>query len=117
MQSWLSYLYSRNKMILLILEIIKINLRRSSSGKNYQYFERYLVAWVLVCIAGGIFLVKVVPNAATVLNDFSIYQVSILIAVCLLIMMYPIVIKIDFLHFLKSTKIPNLNCFYATNYC
>ena len=58
---------------------------------------------------------KVVPNAATVLNDFSIYQVSILIAVCLLLMMYPIVVKIDFSQIIKSAKTPNLNCFYTTN--
>ena len=59
---------------------------------------------------------KVVPNAATVLIDFSIYQVSILIAVCLLLMMYPIVVKIDFSQVIKSAKTPNLNCFYTTNY-
>ena len=47
---------------------------------------------------------KVVPNAATVLNDFSIYQVSILIAVCLLLMMYPIVVKIYFLHVKKISQ-------------
>ena len=84
--------------------------------KKLSIFERNLIAWVLVCIVGGIFLVKVVPNAATMLNDFSIYQVSILIAVCLLLMMYPIVVKIDFSQVIKSAKTPNLNCFYTTNY-
>ena len=56
------------------------------------------------------------PADLTVLNDFSIYQVSILIAICLLLMMYPIVFKIDFSQVIKSAKTPNLNCFYTTNY-
>ena len=70
----------------------------------------------MVCIACGIFLVKVVPNAATVLNDFSIYQVSILIALCLLLMMHPFMVKIDSSQVIKSPKMPNLKCFYTTNY-
>lgn len=74
--------------------------------KQLSIFERYLTAWVLLCIAGGVVLGKVAPNVATTLNDFSIYQVSIPIAVCLFFMMYPIMVKIDFTQVLKSTKTP-----------
>jgi ACR3 family arsenite transporter len=69
-------------------------------------FERYLTIWVLLCIAGGIFLGKTVPNLAAVLNDLSVHQVSIPIAVCLFFMMYPIMVKIDFSQVLKSAKTP-----------
>lgn len=74
--------------------------------KQLSIFERYLTAWVLLCIAGGVILGKVAPNVATTLNDFSIYQVSIPIAVCLFFMMYPIMVKIDFTQVLKSAKTP-----------
>ncbi len=74
--------------------------------KQLSIFERYLTAWVLLCIAGGIFLGKVAPDIATTLNDFSIYQVSIPIAVCLFLMMYPIMVKIDFAQVIKSVKTP-----------
>ena len=74
--------------------------------KKLSIFERYLSAWVLLCIAGGIFLGKVAPDIATTLNDFSIYQVSIPIAVCLFFMMYPIMVKIDFAQVVKSAKTP-----------
>jgi len=74
--------------------------------KQLSIFERYLSAWVLLCIAGGIALGKVSPGIATALNDFSIYQVSIPIAVCLFFMMYPIMVKIDFAQVLKSAKTP-----------
>ncbi len=61
--------------------------------KKLSIFERYLTVWVLLCIAGGIILGKTAPSVATTLNDFSIYQVSIPIAVGLFFMMYPIMVK------------------------
>jgi len=76
------------------------------SEKKLSVFERYLTIWVVLCIAGGIFLGKIAPDVATTLNEFSIYQVSIPIAVCLFFMMYPIMVKIDFAHVLKSAKTP-----------
>ncbi|SVE25978.1 uncharacterized protein METZ01_LOCUS478832, partial [marine metagenome] len=60
----------------------------------------------MLCIAGGIVLGKLAPEVATTLNDFSIYQVSIPIAVCLFFMMYPIMVKIDFSQVIKSAKTP-----------
>ncbi len=74
--------------------------------KKLSIFERYLTAWVLLCIAGGILLGKVAPDIATTLNDFSIYQVSIPIAACLFFMMYPIMVKIDFTQVVRSAKTP-----------
>ena len=74
--------------------------------KNLSIFERYLSVWVVLCIGGVIFLGKIAPGVATTLNDFSIYQVSIPIAVCLFFMMYPIMVKIDFAQVLKSAKTP-----------
>ena len=38
--------------------------------KKLSIFECYITAWVVVCIVGRIFLVKVVPNSETVPNDF-----------------------------------------------
>ncbi len=74
--------------------------------KQLSIFERYLTVWVLLCITGGILLGKIAPNVAITLNDFSIYQVSIPIAVCLFFMMYPIMVKIDFTQVVKSAKTP-----------
>ena len=74
--------------------------------KKLSLFERHLTVWVLFCITGGIILGKAAPEVATTLNDFSIYQVSIPIAVCLFFMMYPIMVKIDFSQVIKSAKTP-----------
>lgn len=69
-------------------------------------FERYLTVWVFICIGTGIILGNYIPSFATTLNNFSIYHVSIPIAICLFFMMYPIMVKIDFVQVLKSAKTP-----------
>ena len=51
-------------------------------NKNLSFFERYLSVWVFLCIIGGILLGKAAPEIATTLNDFSIHQVSVPIALC-----------------------------------
>jgi len=65
------------------------------------FFERYLTAWVLLCIGVGIVLGKIAPNVARSLNGMAIHVgdapiVSIPIAICLFFMMFPIMVKIDF---------------------
>ncbi|MBL4607732.1 MAG: ACR3 family arsenite efflux transporter [Pseudomonadales bacterium] len=74
--------------------------------RKLSVFERYLTIWVLLCIVASIAIGKLIPSVATTLNDFSVYQVSIPIAVCLFFMMYPIMVKIDFSQVLKSVKTP-----------
>ena len=74
--------------------------------KNLSFFERYLSVWVFLCIIGGILLGKAAPKIAITLNDFSIHQVSVPIALCLFFMMYPIMVKIDFSQVIKSAKTP-----------
>ena len=74
--------------------------------RKLSVFEKYLSLWVLSCIAGGIFLGKVAPEIAVKLDSFSLYQVSIPIAICLFFMMYPIMVKIDFREVVKAAKTP-----------
>jgi len=77
--------------------------------KGLSVFEKYLTVWVILCIAGGIVLGKVAPGFAKALDGLAIYVdeapvVSIPIAVCLFLMMYPIMVKIDFAEVLKAGK-------------
>lgn len=72
-------------------------------------FEKYLSLWVFLCIVGGIFLGKIAPDLAKTLDGMSIFVngapvVSIPIAVCLFLMMYPIMVKIDFGEVIKAGK-------------
>ncbi len=77
--------------------------------KGLSVFEKYLTIWVFLCIVVGIVMGKVAPNAATFLDSLAITVdgapvVSIPIAVCLFLMMYPIMVKIDFAEVLKAGK-------------
>lgn len=73
---------------------------------NLSFFEKYLTAWVIFCIGFGIAFGKLFPRVAVTLDQFSIYQVSIPIAVCLFFMMYPIMVKIDFAQVIQAGKTP-----------
>lgn len=80
-----------------------------SDRKMTSIFERYLSLWVGLCIIGGIFLGKLAPNLAQTLDGYSIFVndapvVSIPIAICLFLMMYPIMVKIDFSSVVKAGK-------------
>ncbi|MGI9303538.1 MAG: ACR3 family arsenite efflux transporter [Gammaproteobacteria bacterium] len=74
-----------------------------------SFFERYLTVWVALCIAAGIALGKFAPDVAKTLDGMAIEVngapvVSIPIAICLFLMMYPIMVKIDFGEVLKAGK-------------
>ncbi len=74
--------------------------------RRLSFFEKYLTAWVFACIGIGIILGKFFPRVAVGLDSFSVYQVSIPIAICLFFMMYPIMVKIDFAEVIKAGKAP-----------
>ncbi|MFQ5335774.1 MAG: arsenic resistance protein, partial [Flavobacteriales bacterium] len=74
--------------------------------RRLSVFEKYLTIWVLICIGAGIFLGKIAPGVAVKLDSLSIHNVSIPIAICLFVMMYPIMVKIDFAEVVKAAKTP-----------
>jgi arsenite transporter len=72
-------------------------------------FERYLTLWVGLCIVFGILLGQFAPTFAKTLDGMSIVIngtpiISIPIAICLFLMMYPIMVKIDFAEVVKAGK-------------
>ena len=81
----------------------------TAERKMKSIFERYLTVWVALCIIGGITLGKLMPELAQKLDTMSIFVngapvVSIPIAICLFLMMYPIMVKIDFSSVIKAGK-------------
>ncbi|MBU2645665.1 ACR3 family arsenite efflux transporter [bacterium] len=77
--------------------------------KMTSIFERYLTVWIGLCIIGGILLGKLAPTLAKTLDGMSIMVngapvVSIPIAICLFLMMYPIMVKIDFATVIKAGR-------------
>jgi ACR3 family arsenite transporter len=80
--------------------------QKKFEGQELSIFEKYLTFWVFLCIGIGITLGKVIPAVAITLDSWSVYQISLPIAICLFFMMYPIMVKIDFGQVIKAGKTP-----------
>lgn len=71
----------------------------STTAKQMNFFERYLSVWVLVCMALGIALGRLLPGLTATLSGLEIVrdsQVNLPIAVLIWLMIYPMMLKIDF---------------------
>ncbi len=77
--------------------------------KRLNFFERYLSLWVLVCMIAGIALGKLMPGFVKTLSQLEFgegSQVNIPIAVLIWLMIYPMMLKIDFGSLVGATKKP-----------
>jgi len=68
----------------------------SSESEKMGFFERYLSVWVALCIVGGIALGKVLGNSITVLSEMNIATVNIPVAILVWLMIFPMMVQIDF---------------------
>ncbi|MDD3037434.1 ACR3 family arsenite efflux transporter [Bacteroides sp.] len=59
-------------------------------------FEKYLTLWVALCIAVGITIGKFLPAIPEILGRFEYANVSIPVAVLIWLMIYPMMLKVDF---------------------
>jgi arsenite transporter len=67
--------------------------------KRLAFFERYLTVWVLVCMVVGVGLGKLLPEATGALSRFEFgrgSQVNVPIGILLWLMIYPMMLKVDF---------------------
>lgn len=67
--------------------------------KRLDFFERYLSLWVLVCMVVGVAFGKMLPGATTTLSALEFgqgSQVNIPIAILIWLMIFPMMLKIDF---------------------
>lgn len=60
------------------------------------FFERYLTIWVIVCMAVGVLVGKFFPAIPTFLGRFEYANVSIPVAILIWLMIYPMMLKVDF---------------------
>ena len=60
------------------------------------FFERYLTIWVILCIAAGIALGRLMPDVFQGIARLEIAQVNIPVGILIWVMIIPMLIKIDF---------------------
>ena len=61
-----------------------------------SFFEKYLTLWVALCMAAGILISVYLPGIPAFLNQFTYAEISIPIAILIWIMIYPMMMKVDF---------------------
>lgn len=59
-------------------------------------FQRYLTIWVAICMAVGVLIGRYLPGIPVFLNKFEYANVSIPIAVLIWVMIYPMMMKVNF---------------------
>ena len=59
-------------------------------------FERYLSAWVGLCLLLGVLLGLWQPGVFQIIADLEIAKVNIVVAIFIWVMIYPIMVQIDF---------------------
>lgn len=72
-----------------------------------KFFEKYLTAWVLLCIVAGILVGKLLGPAVSVLESWKLYTINIPVGVLVWMMIYPMMVQIDFssiINVLKNLK-------------
>lgn len=60
------------------------------------FFERYLTLWVVVCMIIGVLIGKFLPAIPAFLGKFEYANVSVPIAILIWLMIYPMMMKVDF---------------------
>lgn len=60
------------------------------------FFERYLTVWVALCIVVGIAIGQYIPVIPETLSQFEYANVSIPVALLIWLMIYPMMLKVDF---------------------
>ena len=61
-----------------------------------RFFEKYLTLWVALCIVAGIAVGQLLPAIPETLGRWEYANVSIPIAVLIWLMIYPMMLKVDF---------------------
>ena len=68
----------------------------SKEKSNISVFQKYLTVWVILCMAIGILIGKFLPQIPDFLNRFEYAKVSIPMAILIWLMIYPMMMKVDF---------------------
>ena len=69
-------------------------MKKEATGINF--FQKYLTIWVILCMVIGILIGTFIPIIPDLLGKMEIAGISIPIAILIWIMIYPMMLKVDF---------------------
>lgn len=68
----------------------------NKKNEGINFFQRYLTIWVFICMLIGVLIGKFLPMIPDTLGKLEISGISIPIAILIWIMIYPMMLKVDF---------------------
>ncbi len=68
----------------------------TNQKKHIGFFEKYLTLWVALCIGAGIIIGNVAGDSVKVLSSLELFKVNIPVAVLVWLMIYPMMLQVDF---------------------
>ena len=79
---------------------------KAPTSRKISFFDKYLSVWVILCIIAGVAVGKYLPAVPDTLSKFEYANVSIPVAVLIWLMIYPMMLKVDFTSIVNVTKKP-----------
>ena len=71
-----------------------------------SFFDRYLTVWVGLCMIVGLLMGRFIPGPISELRRLEISQINLPIAVLIWLMIYPMMLKVDFASIVEAGKNP-----------
>lgn len=68
----------------------------SKDKSSITIFQKYLTVWVILCMIIGVLIAQFLPQIPDFLNQFEYANVSIPMAILIWVMIYPMMMKVDF---------------------
>ena len=81
-------------------------MSKNPNTAGIRVFQKYLTVWVALCMVAGVLIGKFLPQIPTFLNQFEYANVSIPIAILIWLMIYPMMMKVDFQSIKNVGKTP-----------
>ncbi len=74
--------------------------------RRLGFFEKYLTLWVVLCMGAGVLIGLLLPDVPAFLSRFEYASVSIPVAILIWLMIYPMMLKVDFASIVNVGKNP-----------
>lgn len=71
-------------------------MKKEKIESGISFFERYLTVWVAICMGIGVAIGVYIPAIPRFLGTFEYANVSIPVAILIWLMIYPMMLKVDF---------------------
>jgi len=71
-------------------------LSKEKVSSGIGFFEKFLTIWVAICMVIGVLIGVYLPGIPQTLNKFEYANVSIPVAILIWLMIYPMMLKVDF---------------------